>query len=89
MKINDIVSFNKESFFNGAVQTEWFYDNKKVENIAESYVFHAKVNDYVISKQGMVVPKIRGRPKNARKVLAICRQKQYFCVVKTCLLCRR
>ena len=40
MKINDIVSFSKESFFNGAVQTEWFYDDTKVATIAESYVFH-------------------------------------------------
>ena len=40
MKVNDIVSFSKESFFNGAVQTEWFYDDSKVGAIAESYVFH-------------------------------------------------
>lgn len=40
MKVNEIVSFSKESFFNGAVQTEWFYDNSKVGHIAESYVFH-------------------------------------------------
>ena len=30
MKVSDIVSFSKESFFNGAVQTEWFYDDSKV-----------------------------------------------------------
>ena len=30
MKVSQIVSFSKESFFNGAVQTEWFYDDKKV-----------------------------------------------------------
>ena len=40
MKINDIVTFSKENFFNGAVQTEWFYDNSKLSAIAESYVFH-------------------------------------------------
>lgn len=40
MRVNDIVSFSKESFFNGAVQTEWFYDDSKVGAIAESYVFH-------------------------------------------------
>ena len=40
MKVKDIVGFSKESFFNGAVQTEWFYDNGKVGAIAESYVFH-------------------------------------------------
>ncbi|MEE1136953.1 MAG: hypothetical protein U0M02_00540 [Acutalibacteraceae bacterium] len=40
MKVSQIVSFSKESFFNGAVQTEWFYDDSKVGAIAESYVFH-------------------------------------------------
>lgn len=40
MKVSQIVNFSKESFFNGAVQTEWFYDNTKVSDIAESYVFH-------------------------------------------------
>ena len=40
MKVNEIVGFSKESFFNGAVQTEWFYDESRVEAIAESYVFH-------------------------------------------------
>ena len=40
MKVSQIVSFSKENFFNGAVQTEWFYDDTKVADIAESYVFH-------------------------------------------------
>lgn len=40
MRLNEIVSFSKESFYNGAVQTEWFYDDDKVGGIAESYVFH-------------------------------------------------
>lgn len=40
MKVKDLVSFSKENFFNGAVQTEWFYDAKKVKAVAESYVFH-------------------------------------------------
>lgn len=40
MKVNDLVSFSKENFFNGAVQTEWFYDAEKVKTISASYVFH-------------------------------------------------
>jgi hypothetical protein len=40
---------------------------------AESYVFHAKVSDYVVSKQGKVVPKIKGHPENSMKILAVCR----------------
>ena len=27
MKINDILAFNKERYFNGAIQAEWFYDS--------------------------------------------------------------
>ena len=31
MKVKDLVSFSKETFFNGAVQTEWFYDAQKAK----------------------------------------------------------
>ena len=40
MLVKDIVRFSKEKFFNGAVQTEWFYDATKEKQVAESYVFH-------------------------------------------------
>ncbi len=40
MRISDLVVFSKERFFNGAVQTEWYYDQARVEKIAASYVFH-------------------------------------------------
>lgn len=40
MKVRDIVSFSKDNFYNGAVQTEWYYDAQKRKSIAESYVFH-------------------------------------------------
>lgn len=40
MKVSDIVRFSKERCFNGAVQTEWFYDNTRVGHVAGSYVFH-------------------------------------------------
>ena len=40
MKVRDIVSFSNDDFYNGAVQTEWYYDAKKRKSIAESYVFH-------------------------------------------------
>jgi hypothetical protein len=45
---------------------------------AESYVFHAKVSDYVFSKQGKVVPKIKGHPENSAKMIAVCRRKALF-----------
>lgn len=40
MQVRDLVRFSKERCFNGAVQTEWFYDQSRVKNVAESYVFH-------------------------------------------------
>lgn len=40
MKVCDIVRFNGERYFNGAVQTEWFYDENRIERVAKSYVFH-------------------------------------------------
>lgn len=40
MKVKDLVQFNKEDFFNGAVQTDWFYDPARVREVAEHYVFH-------------------------------------------------
>ena len=40
MKVRELVRFKKEDFFNGAVQTEWYYDAARVREVAESYVFH-------------------------------------------------
>lgn len=40
MQVCDLVHFSKERCFNGAVQTEWFYDRERVKNVVESYVFH-------------------------------------------------
>ena len=40
MRIKDILKFNKDKYFGGAVQANWFYDTNKVRAIADSYVFH-------------------------------------------------
>ena len=40
MRVQDVISFSKEQYFNGAVQTEWFYDKARVAPVALSYVFH-------------------------------------------------
>ncbi len=40
MQIHELVRFSKENFFNGAVQTEWFYDINRVKSVVGSYVFH-------------------------------------------------
>jgi len=39
-KIGDLVEIKKDSFFNGAVQAEWFYDDSRRKSVAESYIFH-------------------------------------------------
>lgn len=39
MKIKDIISLKKDVIFGGAVQTEWFYE-EKAKVIAENFVFH-------------------------------------------------
>ncbi len=40
MKVGDLVEFNDDKCFNGAVQTDWFYDDLKLKSVAMSYVFH-------------------------------------------------
>ena len=40
MQVRDILKFNKDKYFGGAVQANWFYDADKVSAIADSYVFH-------------------------------------------------
>lgn len=40
MQIKDILKFNKDKYFGGAVQANWFYDANRVRTIANSYVFH-------------------------------------------------
>ncbi len=50
MRVKDFISFNSESFFNGAVQAEWFYDALKAVAVANSYVFHGS-NYYGVTSQ--------------------------------------
>ena len=40
MRVRDVISFSKEQYFNGAVQTEWFYNKERIAPVALSYVFH-------------------------------------------------
>lgn len=42
MRIKDILKFNRDAFFDGAVQIDWFYDDNIREKVAKSYVFHGK-----------------------------------------------
>lgn len=39
-RISDLVDIKKDTFFNGAVQAEWFYDENKRKATSESYIFH-------------------------------------------------
>lgn len=49
MRINELVDIKKDSFFNGAVQAEWFYDEERRRKVSESYIFHGP-KYYGISK---------------------------------------
>lgn len=40
IRIEDILRFKKELFFEGAVQLDWFYDTEKKHAAASSFVFH-------------------------------------------------
>jgi 23S rRNA maturation mini-RNase III len=39
-KIKEIIKFNKEDFFDGAIQADWFYNLEKRDKVANSYIFH-------------------------------------------------
>lgn len=40
MQTRDILKFNKDKYFGGAVKANWFYYADKVSAITDSYVFH-------------------------------------------------
>lgn len=40
MKLNEIIEFRKDLYFEGAVQIDWFYDKTKSKTVAENFVFH-------------------------------------------------
>lgn len=40
MKLNEVLRFKKELFFEGAVQLDWFYDSLRRDKVAHSFVFH-------------------------------------------------
>lgn len=42
MKIGQIIKFNESIFFNGAVQSDWFYSDEKANLVASNYVFHGR-----------------------------------------------
>lgn len=40
MEIKNILKFRKENIFDGAVQIDWFYDQRLRSTVASSYIFH-------------------------------------------------
>lgn len=42
MKLKDLLEFRNDSYFDGAVQIDWFYSREKSKKVAESFVFHGK-----------------------------------------------
>ena len=59
-KIGQLIEFNKEAFFDGAIQADWFYNIDKRNSVAESYIFHGpkyfglNENDISISKHKLI-----------------------------------
>ena len=51
MKVSDLLHFSKEKYYNGAVQTEWYYDKNRLKDVAESYVFHGPKYYGFVSKE--------------------------------------
>lgn len=39
-KIGELIQFNREAFFDGAIQADWFYNVEKRDKVADSYIFH-------------------------------------------------
>lgn len=42
MKLNELLEFRKDLYFEGAVQVDWFYNKEKSKKVAENFVFHGK-----------------------------------------------
>ena len=50
LRVADVIEFNSASFFNGAVQTDWYYIPEKRKAVAESYLFHGP-SSYGVSQK--------------------------------------
>lgn len=42
MRFGKLLEFRKDLYFEGAVQIDWFYDQKRAAKVAENFVFHGK-----------------------------------------------
>ena len=42
MKLGELLEFRKDLYFEGAVQIDWFYEQKRAAMVAENFVFHGK-----------------------------------------------
>lgn len=54
MRLGDIIEFRKDLYFEGAVQSDWFYDPCKAAKVAENFVFHGKNYFGVESKRNSI-----------------------------------
>jgi|GEM_PF-858166 len=62
-KIKDIIRFKKESFFNGAVQADWFYNDNYRNLVSKSYMFHSSkyfgvLDEEVKNKKNLLIDTI-------------------------------
>ena len=46
-QLKDIVIFRDDLYFDGAVQADWFYQERQIEAVAKSFVFHGPQNHAV------------------------------------------
>ena len=42
MKLNNLLEFRKDLYFEGAVQADWFYSPERASKVSENFVFHGK-----------------------------------------------
>lgn len=54
MKLGNVIEFKKELYFEGAVQSDWFYEPQKAAKVAENFVFHGKNYFGVDSKKDSI-----------------------------------
>ena len=54
MRLGNIIEFKKELYFEGAVQSDWFYEPQKAAKVAENFVFHGKNYFGVDSKKDSI-----------------------------------
>lgn len=51
MRFDEILSFQSDLYFEGAVQADWFYNPSQSKKVSESFVFHGPQNHAVTTEE--------------------------------------